>query len=273
MTNIPFTKMHGTGNQILIVDNRDALVAVPTPAKLRELADPGRGPGFDQLMWIEAPATNSAIARYRVFNSDGGEAEQCGNGLRCIAWLLAGDRDASFQLESPAGIVTARRTGETRTSVSMGRPAFAPSDIPFVAGEEQLSYTLQVGSDAVEIAALSMGNPHCVLEVADTETAPVGRLGPLIEAHERFPARVNVGFRQIVSPGELRLRVFERGAGETLACGTGACAAAVSGMRQGKLKPEVRVHLPGGELMVSWHGDDVWLTGDVKFEHQGSINL
>lgn len=262
--------MHGTGNRILVIDNRETGVDVPTPGALREI---GQIAVYDQLMWIEDPRSEHAIASYRVFNSDGSEAQQCGNGLRCVAWLLGQHGEETFKLDSPAGPVSARVVDEFRTAVSMGRPVFDPVRIPFITDQERLRYPLNIRGERMEAAVLSMGNPHCVLDVEDVQRAPVEILGPVIEAHECFPDKVNVGFRQIVSANEIRLRVFERGVGETLACGTGAAAAVVSGIREERLDLDVAVGLPGGQVMVSWHGDDVWLTGDVEFEHEGSIDL
>lgn len=270
MTALHYRKMHGTGNRILVIDNRETKAEVPTPEALRKIAGIAV---YDQLMWLEDPRSEDAVASYRVFNADGSEAGQCGNGLRCIAWVLGRYGDETFKLDSPAGPVFARVVDDFRTAVSMGRPVFDPVRVPFVTREERLRYPLDVQGERIEVAVLSMGNPHCVLDVDDVQRAPVERVGPAIETHECFPDKVNVGFRQIVSPTEIRLRVFERGVGETLACGTGAAAAVVSGIREERLEMDVAVGLPGGQVMVSWHGDDVWLTGDVEFEHEGSIDL
>ena len=211
------------------------------------------------------------------FNSDGSEAEQCGNGVRCVAQYLAGiEKNAkSFTLMSPAGLVSARVYEDGLVEVSMGVPNFEPSNIPFVASKNQLSYELIVDNKTIEINVLSMGNPHAVLQVDDINIAPVSQIGPLIEIHERFPERTNVGFMHITDKANIELRVHERGAGETAACGTGACAAVVSGQRLGLLDKEVSVQLPGGQVVVSWLGSDapVWLKGNAVLIEEGTMNL
>ena len=266
-------KMHGTGNRILVIDNREARLLPPVEQRLRELGDENTGPGFDQLMWLDPSDAAEVAAAYRVFNADGSEVEQCGNGLRCLAWLVARDGETAFALSSPAGVVNARVGGEDDVAVSMGAPIFAPADIPFLADEEALRYVIDVDGEALEISALSMGNPHAVIDVSDVATAPVERLGAKLEVHARFPEKTNVGFAHYQARDRIALRVFERGVGETLACGTGACAAVVSGIRRGLLDDEVSVAVPGGELMVSWRGDDAWLSGRVTLEDEGSIDL
>ncbi|MEM9402729.1 MAG: diaminopimelate epimerase [Pseudomonadota bacterium] len=273
MIRLPFVKMHGTGNRILIVDNRDAAAAAPDEATLRRLGDSATGPGFDQLMWLCASDRDDAVAAYRVFNADGSEVEQCGNGLRCVAWLMAKDGDPEFTLSSPAGPVSARVASADDVAVSMGRPVFRPDRIPFIAEQEAPRYRIEVGSNSIEASVLSMGNPHLVIDVDDIDTAPVVELGPALETHARFPERTNVGFAQFLERDRIALRVFERGVGETLACGTGACAAVVSGIRRGLLNESVEVTVPGGKLMVSWRGDDAWLSGRVTLEDEGSIDL
>jgi diaminopimelate epimerase len=273
---LSYVRMQGAGNRILIVDARNDSVAPPDPARLRCLADEQTGPGFDQLMWLGPPSTPTSAASYRVFNRDGSEVEQCGNGLRCVASLLAAAAvDRRLRLDSPAGQVEAQLLEDGRISVNMGAPTFAPEEVPFTASGSSLSYGLDVDGDTYRIAIVSMGNPHCVLDVDDVAAAPVATLGPLIERHERFPERVNVGFRHIVGPAEIDLRVFERGAGETLACGTGACAAMVTARAAGLVAETVNVNLPGGRLMVSWRGpgDAVWLTGDAHLVDEGTLAL
>jgi diaminopimelate epimerase len=274
---VPFQKMHGTGNLILVVDQRADNLPPPDAEKLRELGDEASGPGFDQLMWI-APSTDKAsVASYRVFNRDGSEVEQCGNGVRCVAQYLAGENGGSreFTLQSPAGPISARVHQDERVSVSMGTPVFEPARIPFEAAGVADSYTLAVGSDDVEICAVSMGNPHAVLQVADTSLAPVNELGPLIEHHERFPELTNVGFMRVRDRQNIDLRVHERGVGETAACGTGACAAVVTGQRLGLLDEEVVVQLPGGQVVVSWLGGEapVWLKGNAELINEGMMDL
>ena len=273
VVSLHFIKMNGTGNRIVVVDNRGKRFAVPDEDALRRMGDDTTGPGFDQLMWINPAQDIANVAAYRVFNSDGSEVEQCGNGLRCIASLLGAAEGEDFSLESPAGLVSARIIDDNTTAVSMGHPVFVPADVPFVADEESLLYAIEADGRLLEASVLSMGNPRIVLDVDDTATAPVETLGPLLEHHPRFPARVNVGFRRITARNHIDLRVWERGAGETLACGTGACAAVISGIRRGLLDDEVRVSLPGGEVVVSWRGEEAWLSGQVTLEYEGSFDL
>lgn len=273
---LSYSRMHGAGNRILVVDARRNVVTPPGPERLRRLADEQTGPGFDQMMWLTPPSRAASAASYRVFNSDGTEVEQCGNGLRCVASILADEASNDrLQLDSPAGVVEARLLGDGQVAVNMGAPVFTPRDIPFTASGIATAYDLDVAGEEYKIAAVSMGNPHCVVDVEDVATAPVGELGPLIERHARFPDRVNVGFRRVLSPREIDLRVFERGAGETLACGTGACAAMVTARAADRVGESVLVNLPGGRLMVSWRrpGDAVWLTGDVELVDEGTLEL
>jgi diaminopimelate epimerase len=272
-----FLKMHGAGNQIVVVDQRRDNRSPPSAATLRRMGNSETGPGFDQLMWV-GPALNSEMAAsYRVFNSDGSEVEQCGNGVRCVAWLLAREDGAPgvFMLESPAGPVEARVLTDNTVAVSMGAPDFEPSRVPFVAEGLQKLYDLDVGGSILPVSVLSMGNPHCVIDVADVASADVAGLGPAIGRHRRFPACANVGFMHIRDRGAIDLRVYERGAGETLACGTGACAAVVTGQRRALLDEEVTVHLPGGQLVVSWRGaaEPVWLTGNAELISEGTVDL
>ena len=274
---IPYLKMHGTGNLILVVDQRVSNLPPPTAEKLRELGDDNTGPGFDQLMWIIAAKDESCVAGYRVFNADGSVVEQCGNGVRCVAKYLSDHSDAGpeFALQSPAGLIEAKVSSDGLVAVSMGMPVFFPDKIPFVADSEAESYKLEVGGESLQISAVSMGNPHCVIRVDDVATAPVGDLGPRIEHHERFPELVNVGFMQIRDRSNIDLRVFERGVGETAACGTGACAAVVSGQRLGLLDEAVSVQLPGGQVVVSWRGGETpaWLKGNAELINEGMMDL
>jgi diaminopimelate epimerase len=274
---IAYTKMHGTGNKILVVDQREGNASIPSPAKLRELGNESTGPGFDQLMWITASSDPALAASYRIFNADGSEVEQCGNGVRCVASVLANQSGhaQSFLLQSPAGPIEARVDDDGLVSVSMGLPEFDPVKIPFVADKQADRYVLDVAGRQFEICAVSMGNPHCVLHVSDVAAAPVDELGPLIEHHERFPQRVNAGFARIRDRGNMDLRVFERGVGETEACGTGACAAVVTGQALGLLDDTVNVKLTGGQVVVSWRGDaePVWLTGNAEFISEGIMDL
>ncbi len=272
---VPYKKMHGTGNLILVVDQRDTNTAPPSAQSIRELGDVDTGPGFDQMMWVYPTTDSSALAAYRVFNADGSEVEQCGNGVRCVARYLGGNGPRKFTLASPAGPVNAQLFDDGSVAVSMGRPNFDPQHIPFDAPTAADVYALSVDGSEMEVCAVSMGNPHCVLQVEDVNSAPVETLGPRIEHHERFPQRCNVGFMRVVDRRSIELRVHERGVGETAACGTGACAAVVCGQRLGLLDDEVSVSLPGGEVVVSWPRNEsvVWLKGNAEFLSEGMIEL
>ncbi len=272
---LAFRKMHGAGNDFLVIDQREGTQDTPTPEKIRQLADRRTGVGFDQLMWIDSPRDPQSAAYYRVFNANGSEVEQCGNGVRCVAWVISKDCGPEFTLGSPAGPVPVRILGDNSVSVSMGHPEFEPAKIPFLADRRAPVYPLEAGGDTVSVSALSMGNPHCVLQVDEVATADVPTLGPLIETHERFPSYTNVGFMAIRNRAQIDLRVHERGVGETLACGTGACAAVVAGRILDKLDEDVAVSLPGGQLMVSWPGDSapVWLSGDAQLTYEGTLDI
>ena len=275
---IEFTKMQGLGNDFVVFDAPEAAVAGIDPNTVRALADRHLGVGFDQALVLEAPRDPAHRASYRIFNSDGGEVEQCGNGARCIAALLykrAPELGRELSMESPGGTVHARVRRDGLVSVDMGEPNFDPRSLPMDAPAEALRYSLDVEGETVEYGAVSMGNPHVVLEVADVKAAPVERLGAQIERHRRFPRRTNVGFMQIVDRGRIGLRVFERGVGETKACGTGACAAAAVGRRLGLLEAQVRVDLPGGTAHVSWAGpgENLWLTGPAATVFTGIIDI
>ena len=280
---IEFLKMQGLGNDFLVFDAPAADTHLDS-TRLRALADRHTGIGFDQALMLETPRDADSRVFYRIFNSDGTEVEQCGNGARCIAALLyarAPELGRELAMGSLGGVVHARVRDDGLVSVDMGVPNFDPRALPMNAVDgagaavEAPTYSLKVDGAEIEIGAVSMGNPHAVLQVPDVKTAPVERLGPNIEHHPRFPKRTNVGFMQIVDRGHLRLRVFERGAGETLACGTGACAAVAVGRRHGLLDEEVRVDLPGGTAMVSWSaaGEHVWLTGPAATVFTGSIDI
>jgi diaminopimelate epimerase len=274
---VAYTKMHGTGNKILVVDQRNSNALPPSPEVLRELGKEATGPGFDQLMWVTASDDSVIAADYRVYNADGSEVEQCGNGVRCVAAVLANESGhaQTFLLDSPAGPIEARVDDDGLVAVSMGVPEFEPAAIPFAADELAEHYQLAVGDEQFSVCAVSMGNPHCVVHVDDVDTAPVNELGPLIERHDRFPQHTNVGFARIRGRGHMDLRVFERGVGETAACGTGACAAVVTGQMLGLLDDTVNVRLPGGQLVVSWRGgsEPVWLTGNAEYISKGIIEL
>jgi diaminopimelate epimerase len=275
---IEFTKMQGLGNDFVVFDAPEAGAAAFEPATIRTLADRHLGVGFDQALMLAAPRDPAHRASYRIFNADGGEVEQCGNGVRCIAALLYARAPAlgpELSMESPQGTVRARVRPDGLVSVDMGEPQFDPRSLPMEASAEAMSYSLEVEGETIEYGAVSMGNPHAVIKVADVKSAPVARLGPRIERHRRFPRRTNVGFMQIVDPGHIGLRVFERGVGETLACGTGACAAAAVGRRQGFLQAQVRIDLPGGTAHVSWPGpgEPLWLTGPAATVFTGTIDI
>ena len=274
---IEFTKMHGVGNDFVVFD-APADESLLQPERLRNLADRRTGIGFDQALVLEAPRRADTAVFYRIFNADGDEVEQCGNGARCIAALLHRRglaRNGAITLDSPAGIIRARIEPAELVSVDMGVPDFDPRSLPFEAAREADSYPLEVAGRTLDIGVVSIGNPHAVLTVADIESAPVRTLGPAIERHPRFPKRVNAGFLEIVARGEVRLRVYERGAGETRSCGTGACAAVAVGRRRGLLDGAVRVGVRGGELRVNWTGpgERIWLTGPAEVSFEGHVEV
>ena len=275
---IEFLKMQGLGNDFLVFDAPAAADSHLDSRRLRALAHRQTGVGFDQALMLERPRDAGSRVFYRIFNSDGTEVEQCGNGARCIAALLyarAPELGRDLVMSSLGGTVHARVRDDGLVSVDMGVPNFDPRSLPMIATAEAATYSLQVDGADVEIGAVSMGNPHAVIQVSDVKTAPVGRFGPSIEHHPRFPKRTNVGFMEIAGRGHIRLRVFERGTGETLACGTGACAAVAVGRLRGLLDAEVRVDLPGGSAMVSWAaaGEHLWLTGPATTVFTGSIDI
>lgn len=272
-----FTKMHGLGNDFMVVD----LVtqhAQLSPRLIRQWSDRHLGIGFDQLLVVEPPSRPDVDFRYRIFNADGSEVEQCGNGARCFARFVLDKRLTSkteIHVETAGGPIVLSIRDDGQVTVDMGEPRFVPEQIPFQADAEAVTYPLAVGDERLEIAAVSMGNPHCVTLVEDVQQYPVERVGPLIEQHPRFPRRVNAGFMQVVDPHRARLRVYERGAGETQACGTGACAAAVAGIRMGVLQSPVAVELPGGTLQISWDGagQPVMMTGPATRVFEGQIRV
>lgn len=274
---LKFTKMHGLGNDFMVVDLVSQRAKI-FPDQVRQLADRNFGIGFDQLLIVEPPTDPDMDFKYRIFNADGSEVEQCGNGARCFARFVYDKRLTSkktINVETSGGNIQLNLTDDGGVTVDMGEPRLVPDAIPFVADAQQEKYELEVDGQSYTVGAVSMGNPHGVLVVDDVDTAQVERLGPLIESHERFPNRVNVGFMQIVSRDEVRLRVYERGAGETLACGTGACAAVVAGRLQGLLNEVVEVHLPGGTLKIRWSGEGqpVMMTGPAARVFEGQIYL
>ena len=274
---LKFSKMHGLGNDFVVIDAINQAVSL-TPQQVRRLADRRHGIGFDQLLLVEASDQPDSQFRYRIFNANGGEVEQCGNGARCFARFVRarGLTDATrIPVYTSAGRIELIVEDDDRVTVNMGAPKLEPADIPFQATVRAPRYALSVDGETYEIGAVSMGNPHAVLQVPHVDTAPVARLGPAIESHPRFPNHVNVGFMEVVDRGRIRLRVFERGAGETLACGSGACAAVVAGRIQDLLDETVTVELRGGDLVVSWAGDNqpVLMTGPATFVFEGSIEL
>ncbi len=272
-----FTKMHGLGNDFVVIDATRAPVEL-TPARVKAIADRHFGVGCDQLLVVEPASRTDVDFRYRIFNADGGEVEQCGNGARCFVrfvhdkGLTAKDE---IRVETKSGVIAPRLRPDGLVTVDMGVPALTPAQIPFVSDSDAVVQPLQVGDDTVAITAVSMGNPHAVQVVADVDAAPVAEQGALIERHQRFPARVNAGFLQVVDDHTVRLRVFERGAGETLACGTGACAAVVAGILRGLVETPVRVHTRGGELEIAWAGPGapVLMTGPAVTVFEGEMEL
>lgn len=277
---LDFTKMHGLGNDFIVFDApRDG--RLPTAAEWRALSRRHTGIGFDQALVIEPPRRSGTQAYYRIFNADGGEVEQCGNGVRCLASFLhrrgnlSEKNGGEIVLDSPAGLIHARIHDANLVSVDMGVPNFDPKSLPFEASADAHVHPLAVAGTEVEIGAVSMGNPHAVLTVTSVASAPVDRLGPAIESHPRFPKRVNVGFMEIVDRSHIKLRVFERGTGETLACGTGACAAVAVGRRHGRLDATVEVELPGGKLEITWAapGEHIWMKGPTAVSFTGRVEL
>ncbi len=275
--NLRFTKMHGLGNDFMVIDGITQSVRLDANLIAR-LGDRHFGVGFDQLLLVERADMLGVDFRYRIFNCDGSEVEQCGNGARCFARFvydqgLTTKRDIA--VETAKGIIYPRLEDNGEVTVNMGLPRFFPAEIPFVAEADAVTHALEVGGSTVDITVVSMGNPHAVQVVADIEVAPVAEQGRLIELHPRFPQKVNAGFMQIVSRTAIRLRVFERAAGETLACGTGACAAVVAGIRRGLLDDTVRVSTRGGELTIRWAGpgEPVWMTGPATTVFEGNLSV
>lgn len=272
---LPFTKMHGLGNDFIVFDEpTDA--TVPSPAIMRRLGDRRTGIGFDQALVLLPPRVEGTDVFYRIFNTDGSEVEQCGNGARCIGSLI-GKRLARKQvrMDSPGGRVEALLRDDGLVSIDMGVPNFDPAALPFEALREADIYPLRIGESELNIGAVSMGNPHAVIQVPAVRDAAVDTIGPAVENHPRFAKRTNVGFMEVSAPDRIRLRVFERGVGETQACGTGACAAVAVGQRLGLLGQEVEVQAPGGKMWVRWEGPGThaWLTGPAVTVYEGTIDL
>ena len=274
---LKFTKMHGLGNDFMVLDLvRQQLVL--TAELIRTWSDRQTGVGFDQLLIIQPSTVAGCDFAYRIFNHDGGEVEHCGNGARCVARFVVDQgltAKTELVFEMAKGTIRTSLGPNSTVTVDMGSPILAPALIPFQADQQAVTYPLQVAGKDYEISAVSMGNPHAVMVVADTENAPVAEIGPLVEYHPRFPERVNAGFMQVVNVNSIKLRVYERGAGETLTCGTGACAAVVAGRLRGLLAEEVSVNTRGGTLRIRWNGGQhsVWMTGPTATVFEGQIEL
>lgn len=272
-----FTKMHGLGNDFVVIDLITQRFKI-RPHHIRKIADRHFGIGCDQVLLVEIPEQPDVDFRYRIFNAEGSEVEQCGNGARCFARFVRDKKLTGkdvIKVETLGGILELEMTDNRQVRVDMGEPILDPKRIPFEADAQAESYHIEVDGQQWQAGAVSMGNPHVVLSVADVNAAPVETLGPLLEHHSRFPQRVNVGFSQLIDRSAIRLRVFERGVGETLACGTGACAAVVSGIVQGQLDANVSVALPGGSLSIEWQGvgHPVIMTGPATTVFEGQIQL
>ncbi len=272
-----FTKMQGAGNDFVVIDSFTQPVSLST-AQIKLIANRFFGVGCDQLLMVEKPSTPDVDFRYRIFNADGGEVEQCGNGARCFVRFVV-DKGLThkheIKVETASGVITLKLEDDGHVTVNMGAPRFAPAQIPFNAEVQQTQYALKLTGNEIQISAISMGNPHAVTLVEDVDHAPVETLGPQIESHVRFPKRVNAGFMQVINSHQIKLRVFERGTGETLACGTGACAAAVSGIQLGLLQSPVQVNTRGGQLSIEWAGEGqpVMMTGPAEIVFEGEIEI
>lgn len=274
---IKFTKMHGAGNDFVMIDAISQPVVI-TPERARKLADRHFGVGCDQILIVEPPSQPENDFRYRIFNQDGSEVENCGNGARCFAVFVRLRRltdKTSIRAETAGGILILRVLEDDQVTVDMGEPVLEPAKIPFLANAQASLYSLPLPDRTLEIGAISMGNPHAVTLVENVLEYPVIEIGRQVEKHEYFPRKVNAGFMQLVSPKEIHLRVFERGVGETLACGTGACAAVVSGVLRGLLTSPVSVKLPGGTLNIEWQGvgHPVLMTGPATVVFHGQVRI
>jgi diaminopimelate epimerase len=275
--NLKFTKMQGIGNDFVVIDAYSEPVSL-SREQIRYIADRHFGIGCDQLLMVERPTVDNVDFRYRIFNADGSEVEQCGNGARCFVRFVHEKQltdKTEISVETASGLIYPKLEDNGSVTVNMGAPDFSPERVPFLADAPALTYVLDVAGQLVDIGVVSMGNPHAVQIVSNVEEARVATQGPIIESHPRFPQRVNAGFMQIVSKNEIKLRVYERGSGETLACGTGACAAVVTGIRQGELESPVKVITRGGELQIAWSGggSPVWMTGPAATVFHGEIEL
>ena len=274
---LEFTKMHGLGNDFVVIDCITQRARLET-YQIKQIADRHFGVGFDQLLLVEPPSRPDVDFCYRIFNADGSEVQQCGNGARCFARFVRDrklTRKSKLVVETASGIIELNIAPNGWVRVNMGVPRLEPAEIPFIAEQRALTYPIEVANRTLEISAVSMGNPHAVILVDNVDTAPVREIGRPLECHPRFPERVNVGFLQIIDRNNARLRVFERGTGETLACGTGTCAAVVAGIQQGLLDERVRVQLRGGELDIRWQGEGypVWMTGPTARVFDGVLRM
>lgn len=272
---IKFTKMHGLGNDFMVIDGINQQF-IPDPVMLKQWSDRHFGIGFDQLLVIETSDHKDAEFKYRIFNADGGEVEQCGNGARCFARFVREKgltQNTSITVETASGLIILEMMSDTDVKVNMGAPKFEPSSLPMKA-DFQDTYHIQLQQQDLTFSAVSMGNPHAVIEVDDIDSAPVKEIGKALQAHELFPKSVNVGFMQIIDENNIKCRVYERGVGETTACGTGACAAAVAGQQLGKLSSDVTVHVTAGSLYIQWQGNDspVFMTGTTASVFEGVTN-
>jgi diaminopimelate epimerase len=274
---LKFTKMQGAGNDFVVLDGVSRDLAL-SPAQLRRIADRHFGVGCDQILLVQPPRAPGTDFRYRIFNADGGEVEQCGNGARCFVRFVRErglTAKSEIRVETAAGIIAPKMEADGEVTVNMGAPVFEAGRVPFLTDSDALVQPLDVDGTTLYVTAVSMGNPHAVQLVADVDAAPVLTQGPLIERHARFPQRVNAGYMQVEDRGRIRLRVYERGAGETLACGSGACAAVAAGIRRGLLDARVRVSTRGGDLTIRWEGGDnpVWMTGPAVTVFEGEIQI
>jgi len=280
MTQLKFTKMHGLGNDFIVFDGVRQNLPAFSPVQLQQLADRHTGIGCDQILLVEPPKTADVDFTYRIFNADGGEVQQCGNGARCFARFVTEQglsHKTKLAVATLSGVIYLHLTTDGQVSVDMGEPNFSPDSLPFIADDKRLRYPLQIGNTQVNLSIASMGNPHAVLQVDNVDIAPVAKWGALLEQHPRFPERCNIGFMQVLNKQHIRLRVYERGSGETQACGTGACAAAACAMRLGLVDTNARlkVSLAGGDLLIHWQGEghSIKMTGPAISVFEGVINL
>jgi diaminopimelate epimerase len=274
---VNFTKMHGLGNDFVVIDAINQKITL-TESSCRHISDRRFGIGCDQILLVEPAKLPNTDFHYRIINADGSDAGACGNGARCFAHFVRQKQLCDLQtirVGTSSGSIVLRHLENNLVEVDMGVPDFEPQNIPFIAEQKTEQYTLEAAGEQHTISAVSMGNPHAVMLVADSDFAPVEKLGPLIERHQRFPERTNVGFLQVVNPAEIKLRVFERGAGETLACGSGACAAVAVGRQLGLLDEKVIAHLRGGDLVIEWSGEDstVLMRGPAETVYEGAIEI